>query len=202
MEDSSLKEYFSKVSESLKKIDLKSIDNVKKEFIECYNNDGTIYIMGNGGSGATASHVSGDYIKGVSYGLTKRFRVVSLNDNMAGILAIANDLRYDDIFTEQLRGGLKKNDIVLGISGSGNSQNVINALNYAREQNVKTIAFCGYKGGKIKDIADISVHIPIMDMEITEDIHIMIFHAIKQTIIKILKGENTSMGEAYNKRIY
>ena len=200
MNQLNLLSYFAKVAETLKKIDLKTIDNVIA-FLECYNNDGTIYIMGNGGSGATASHVCGDYIKGVSYGLPKRFRVISLNDNMAGILAIANDLTFHDIFTEQLKVGLKKNDIVLGISGSGNSQNVVNALTYAKQQNVKTIAFCGYKGGKIKDIADISVHIPVMDMEITEDIHLMVFHAIKQAIIKILKGENASMGETYDNRI-
>lgn len=201
MNDTGFKEYFDKVAETLKKIDVKTIDDVAAAFLECYNNDGTIYIMGNGGSGATASHVSGDYIKGVSYGLAKRFKVISLNDNMAGILAIANDMTYNDIFTEQLTGGLKKNDIVVGISGSGNSQNIVNALSYAKQQNIKTIAFCGFKGGKIKDIADISVHVPVMDMEITEDIHLIVFHSIKQAVMKILKGENSSMGETYDKRV-
>jgi D-sedoheptulose 7-phosphate isomerase len=201
MGTSEFKNYFSGVAETLSKMDMKSVEDVCSAFLDCYNNDGTIYIMGNGGSGATASHVSGDYIKGVSYGLKKRFRIISLNDNMPGILAIANDLTYNDIFTEQLKGGLKKNDLVIGISGSGNSQNVVNALTYAKQQNVRTIAFCGYKGGKIKEIAEMSVHVPVMDMEITEDIHMIVFHAVKQSIIKQLKGDDASMGETYDKRI-
>ena len=102
MSVSVFKNYFSGVAETLKKIDLNSIDNVCSVFLDCYNNDGTIYVMGNGGSGATASHVSGDYMKGVSYDLPKRFRVISLNDNLPGILAIANDLTYNDIFIEHL----------------------------------------------------------------------------------------------------
>lgn len=195
------KEYFEKVADIVGKLDNKTMEVLANVLIECYNKNGTVYIMGNGGSGGTASHVCGDYSKAISMGLPKRFKIISLNDNMPGIMAIANDMSYDDIFVEQLKGGLTKNDVIIGISGSGNSINVVKALEYAKIQNVKTVAFTGFKGGKIKEIANISINVPIMDMEITEDVHLIIFHSIKQLIIKLLKGDNTSMGKTYDERI-
>jgi D-sedoheptulose 7-phosphate isomerase len=140
-------------------------------------------------------------MKGISFGLDKRFKVICLNDNIPAITAISNDLTYDEVFYEQLKTYLRKDDIVIGISGSGNSSNVIKALNYAKELGSTIIAFTGYKGGKIKKIADIMVHSPINDMEITEDIHIIIFHAIKQLINRRIKGEKYSMGARYDKRV-
>ncbi|MBP7496401.1 MAG: SIS domain-containing protein [Bacteroidales bacterium] len=193
--------YFQKAAAVLQMIDTSSLIAVSELMIDCYKKDACIYIMGNGGSGATAMHVAGDYIKGVSFGLEKRFRFISLNDNLAAILAIANDLSYDDIFVEQIRGGLKENDIVIGISGSGNSANVVKALEYAKSLNVKTIAFSGFKGGLIKKLADLSVHIPVDDMEIAEDMHLLVFHAIKQYIISKLKPGISSMGNEYDKRV-
>jgi D-sedoheptulose 7-phosphate isomerase len=197
----SINNYFIKISETLKLIDLNSLEIAINMLLKAYENDAHVYIFGNGGSGATASHVSGDFIKGVSLGLKKKFKLISLNDNMPAMMAIANDISFDDIFIEQLRGRLNPNDIVIGISGSGNSINVVKALEYANSQNIKTIALCGYKGGKIKDLASHYIHIPVMDMEITEDIHMIVFHAIKQELITRLLGNNTiSMGEKYDKR--
>jgi len=194
-------DYFSRAIEAIKRLNINDIEAVVTAILKTYNNNGTLLIFGNGGSGATASHVAGDFIKGISYNLEKRFRILSLNDNMAGITAISNDLSYDDVFIEQLKNFLTPNDLVIGISGSGNSLNVVNALVYANEQNATTVAICGYKGGKIKQIADFSIHVAIEDMEITEDIHLMIFHAIKQALMKELKKNQTSMGEKYDKRI-
>jgi D-sedoheptulose 7-phosphate isomerase len=116
-------------------------------------------------------------------------------------MAISNDLTYDEIFIEQLKSFLHSGDIVIGISGSGNSTNVVKAMEYARSKGALTVAFCGFKGGKVKDIADLVIHAPVHDMEITEDIHIIIFHAIKQTLMKELKGNNYSMGETYDRRV-
>jgi D-sedoheptulose 7-phosphate isomerase len=193
--------YFRKVSETLDKIDINAVSKLIDRIYECYEKENTVYIFGNGGSAATASHVAGDFMKGISYGLEKRFRVVCLNDSIPSLTAISNDLTYDEVFYEQLKTFLRKDDIVIGISGSGNSVNVIKALNYARELGSTVVGFCGYNGGNLKELADILILAPVSDMEITEDIHIIIFHAIKQAINRKLKGDKYSMGYNYDKRV-
>jgi D-sedoheptulose 7-phosphate isomerase len=193
--------YFEKVSETLAKIDIRAISKFIDRIYECYDRGNTIYIFGNGGSAATASHVAGDFMKGISFGLEKRFKVLCLNDNIPSLTAISNDLTYDEVFYEQLKTFLKKDDVVIGISGSGNSANIIKAVNYARGLGATVVGFCGYKGGKLKELADILILAPVNDMEITEDIHIIIFHSIKQVLNRKLKGEKYSMGYNYDKRV-
>jgi D-sedoheptulose 7-phosphate isomerase len=201
MKNSEFHAYFKRVSDTLNNVDTASVTRLVKILLQTRENEKTVFIFGNGGSGATASHVTGDFLKGISYGLDKRFRVQCLNDNISGMMAISNDLTYEEIFIEQLKVFLQKDDIVIGISGSGNSANVVKALEYARLNGATTVAFCGYKGGKIKDIANLVIHAPVDDMEITEDIHIIIFHAIKQAMMKQLKGDDFSMGATYDARV-
>lgn len=123
-----------------------------------------------------------------------------LNDNTPAMMAIANDISYDDIFVEQLKNFLRKDDVVIGISGSGNSINVLKAIEYANATGAKTVAICGYKGGKIKDIASLAVHAEINDMEISEDIHnLVITHCVKRILTN--KLNNTNVGEVYAKRV-
>ena len=193
--------YFTRLKETIDKLDLNAIGQIVDILLDCRENGQTMYIFGNGGSAANASHIAGDFLKGISYGMDKRFRAHSLADNMAGITAITNDLAYEDVFYEQLRTFMSPGDVVIGISGSGNSPNVIKAIKWANENGGTTIAFVGYKGGLLKNTAHYVVHVPIEDMEITEDMHTMIFHAIKQEINRRIKGDNYSMGEAYDKRI-
>lgn len=161
----------------------------------------TIYIFGNGGSAASATHAAGDFVKGASFGLEKRFRVISLVDNLPALMAIANDVSYDDIFVEQLKNFIQPGDLVIGISGSGNSANVVKAMEFAKSKGVQTVAFCGFKGGKIKAIADISVHSVALDMEVAEDIHMMVFNVIKKEVMRRLHSDNTSMGSTYDARV-
>jgi D-sedoheptulose 7-phosphate isomerase len=201
MKNSDYTAYFDKVASTLKKIDQDVLNNLVKVIMDCRDRGNTIYIFGNGGSAATASHVAGDFMKGISYQLEKRFRVICLSDNIPGTSAISNDLTYDEVFIEPLKSYMDKDDVVIGISGSGNSVNVIRAMEYARESGALTVAMVGYKGGKIKDIADIVVHVPVDDMEVAEDIHLIIFHAIKQNIIHRLKGNHYTMGFNYDQRI-
>jgi D-sedoheptulose 7-phosphate isomerase len=201
MKNSDYNTYFDKVAETLKKLDQSILDNLVKVILDCRDRGNTIYIFGNGGSAATASHVAGDFLKGISYQLEKRFKVICLSDNIPGTSAISNDLTYDEVFIEPLKSYLNKNDVVIGISGSGNSVNVIKALQYAGTSGAITIAMVGFKGGKMKDIADLVVHVPVDDMEVAEDIHLIIFHAIKQNIIRQLKGENYTMGFNYDQRV-
>ena len=193
--------YFRKLKETLDTFDTGSIDPVVDILLDCRDRQGTMYIFGNGGSAANASHIAGDFLKGISYGMEKRFRTHCLNDNIAGTTAITNDLSYDEIFLEQLKTYLSPGDVVIGISGSGNSENVVKAVRWAREQGARTIALVGYNGGRLRDVAEIVLHVPVKDMEITEDIHTIIFHAIKQEINRRIKGEDYSMGGAYDKRI-
>ena len=201
MKNSEFTNYFSRLSDTLNKLDIQVIEQFVEALLNARDNESTIFIFGNGGSAATASHVTGDFLKGISFQLDRRFRVMCLNDNTSGITAISNDLGYEEIFVEQLRAFLKKDDLVIGISGSGNSLNVVKAMEYAGKQGAKTVAMCGYKGGRIKELADLVIHVPVQDMEITEDIHIIIFHAIKQVLNKKLKGDNYSMGSNYDLRV-
>jgi D-sedoheptulose 7-phosphate isomerase len=193
--------YFHKLKETLDKIELKPVEQVVEILLKCREDQGTMYIFGNGGSAANASHIAGDFLKGISFGMKKRFKTHCLNDNIAGITAITNDLSYDEVFIEQLKTYLTPGDVVIGISGSGNSENVVKAIQWARDNGAVTIALVGYKGGRLAKVAEVVMHAPVDDMEITEDIHTILFHSIKQEINRRIKGENYSMGAAYDDRI-
>ncbi len=184
--------YFDRVKDTLERLDRESMAEFVKLLLATYNDGGTIFIFGNGGSGANASHFCGDFVKGVSYGLEKRFKVICLNDNYPALLAIANDISYDDVFVEQLKNFVEKDDLVIGISGSGNSENIVRALEYANTIGAKTVALCGFSGGKIKELAALSVHADIDDMEVSEDVHLIIAHCVKRIISKKLSGKGSS----------
>jgi len=175
---SEIKGYLNRLKVTIDMMDLDEINAVINVIKLAYDNNKTIYIFGNGGSGSTASHIVCDINKGVSYGKTKRFKMICLNDNIATVLAYANDVSYDDIFIEQLKNYLLSGDVVIGISGSGNSMNVIKAIDYANENGGITIGFCGYDGGKLKNNAKYSIHAKIDDMQISEDIHLIMGHII------------------------
>lgn len=159
-----------------------------------------VFTFGNGGSGATASHAAGDFIKGASFGLEKRFRMICLNDNIPSMMAIANDTNWSEVFVESLKNYLNPGDVVIGISGSGNSENVIKAMQYAKDHQGKTIAMCGFKGGKIAEMADVVIHAQIHDMEVVEDVHMAVFNIVKKHMMAELHS-NQSMGSTYDARI-
>lgn len=186
--DQEIDVFFAKVVQTLEKIDRTSLQQFVGLLIEAYRRDNTIFIFGNGGSANTASHFCGDFLKGVSANMEKKFKIICLNDNISALMAIANDISYEDIFSEQLKNFLRKDDLVIGISCSGNSGNVVKALEYANTLGAVTVALCGFNGGKIKQIANFVVHAEIDDMEVSEDIHLIIAHFAKQTIIKMLQS--------------
>ena len=164
-----------KTIESLNREELLSVVNA---FLDVYEKEGTIYVLGNGGSASTASHMANDYNKGLNEFLDKKFRFVCLNDNVATLMSIANDISYEEVFRMQLRGKLEEKDLVVGISGSGNSMNVINAISYAKEMGVKTVGLCGYEGGKLKALSDVVLHVKLNNMQIVEDIHLIFNHLL------------------------
>jgi D-sedoheptulose 7-phosphate isomerase len=148
--------------------------------------------MGNGGSASTASHFACDLNKGVSLNLANRFRVIPLTDNLPTIMAYANDLSYEEIFIEQLKNFLAPGDLVIGISGSGNSVNVTRAVEYAVSQGNTTIGITGYDGGRLKKIADYSFNAGINDMQISEDLHMITAHILMRLLCeKLSTPENT-----------
>jgi D-sedoheptulose 7-phosphate isomerase len=194
-------QYIDLVKTTLDNLDPNALEALVEAFHKTYEVGGTIYTMGNGGSGASASHAAGDFLKGASYGLDKRFRMICLNDNLPSMMAIANDIGWDDIFVEPLKNFLKPEDLVIGISGSGNSANVVKALEFANSMGATTVAMSGFKGGKIAELATLNVHAPVMDMEVTEDVHMVIFNIVKKQMMDRLMGDNPSMGGTYDQRI-
>ena len=180
-----IKEYLEKEVEILSILDLNSINETLNEIVAAYEREKNIYIFGNGGSASTASHFTNDFNKGISEYTKKKFRFVCLNDNIPTILAIANDIGYDSIFEFQLQGKLDKDDLVIGISGSGNSNNIVNAFKYAKEVGTKTIGITGYEGGKVKQIVDVSLNVPICNMQITEDIHMIFDHLMMSVLFQV-----------------
>ena len=157
---------------------------------QALQNGKKVLFCGNGGSAATASHFQNDFNKGVSEYIDVPFRFHCLNDNVATMLAIANDIGYEEVFRFQLRGNLEPNDVLVAISGSGNSKNVLNAVEYTKSQGCKVIGITGYTGGKLKELCDISLHAPVMSMQVTEDIHMIFDHLMMSMFYKYLCGKD------------
>ena len=137
-----------------------------------------IYAIGNGGSASTASHFVNDMGKGASLGREKRFKVIPLTDNVEWMTALSNDLSYEDVYVEQLMNFAEKDDVLLAISGSGNSENVIRAVRYAHETGCHTIGFTGYDGGKLKGLVERCIVIDSDHMGRIEDMHVILQHII------------------------
>jgi D-sedoheptulose 7-phosphate isomerase len=178
--------YFNRVKEVLDAIDLDTIEDVVEILLKAYQNENQVFVMGNGGSGSTASHFACDINKGVSQPLLRRFKVISLNDNMPLIMAYANDLSYEEVFVEQIKNYLGPDDVVIGISGSGNSRNVLKAIEYANKNKAVTIGLSGFDGGQLAKVSQVNLNAAVSDMQQAEDIHLIITHLIMQVLQKRL----------------
>lgn len=179
-----IREYLSCEIEVLQKLDVGEIDRAIHLLEETRERGGTVYIFGNGGSSATASHFQNDFNKGISEHTEKKYDFRCLNDNMATVMAVANDIAFEEVFRFQLKGHLESGDIVMAISGSGNSKNVVNAVEYARAQDIKIIGLTGYDGGRLKELSDISLHVPVSSMQVTEDIHMVFDHLMMAVLYR------------------
>jgi D-sedoheptulose 7-phosphate isomerase len=182
--------YYDREKAAIDRLDRKELNAAMNALLEAYERGATIYVFGNGGSSATASHMVCDFDKGTCYDLPKKFHFVCLNDNIPVMMAIANDDSFENVFVYQLEDRLKKNDLVLAISGSGNSHNVIKAIDYAKKVGCKIIGMTGYDGGKLAKAADYQLHVPADDMQITEDLHMGFDHMIMQIFWKYLAAKN------------
>jgi len=181
-----ISEYYERLKSTIDRISRDEVDLFLKVLIEALEGGKTIFTMGNGGSAATASHFAVDFNKGLSYGKARRFRFICLSDNIPTITAYANDISYDDVFVEQLRNLLEPGDLVIALSGSGNSRNVIKAVDYANRSGAITVSLTGFDGGELKRIARYGVHVPLADMQVVEDLHMVLDHLAYAVLEKLL----------------
>lgn len=179
-----INEYLDTSRSLLGTIDVKNIDSAIRFLLDAYRSDSTVYILGNGGSATTAEHLACDFNKGLSFGLERRFNMVCLCDNIATVMAYANDCGYENVFVNQLQGRLKEGDVLICISGSGDSKNVIKAAEFAKERKNTVITMTGHSGGRLREISDCPIHVMINDQQKIEDSHLIIGHLIAQIIGK------------------
>lgn len=182
--DKDIENYSIRLQSAIQALDKNQINTFMNALLEAYEAGNNIFIFGNGGSSATASHYVVDFNKGVLMHLDKKFKFICLNDNVPSLMAIANDCGFENVFSMQLEGRLQKGDIIIAISGSGNSKNVIKAVEYAKSQGNKVLSLTGYSGGKLLQLSDVPIHANINDMQIAEDIHMMLCHMISSTIAR------------------
>ncbi len=192
---SAIKEYYEREVRVINNLNLDEINEAMNAIYETYKNQGTIYICGNGGSASTASHFQNDFNKGISEYVDNKFRFYCLNDNVATLMAIANDIGYEEVFRFQITNKITDKDLFIGISGSGNSKNVLNAAEYAKEKGAKVVGITGYTGGKLKNLADYKMHVDECDMQIDEDVHMTFDHMMMKIFYNLLvcdklTGEN------------
>lgn len=192
-------DYLNKVKESLDALDLGKVQKIAEVLFEAYKNDKQIFIIGNGGSASNASHFAGDLRKGTLKNIYDenegRFRAISLTDNTTIITALGNDLSYENIFSQQLNNLLNKDDVVIGISGSGNSANVINAIQYAKKCGAKTVGLLGFKtGGKLHELVDYEITVQENHYGRIEDVHLLLAHLITSILFE-LKNNKLEHGE-------
>ena len=184
--------YLGDFQKLLAQVDRKQVQTMVDLVTEAYVKEKTVFIIGNGGSGANASHLCEDLGKGTLHDFEKqrRLKVMSLTDNTPYILAWGNDTAYDRIFVEQLKNFVEKGAVLIAISGSGNSPNVISAIEYANSHGMKTLGVTGYDGGKLKKIAHHNVHVPSWNMGMVESVHSTLFHYLLDTLYHRFKALN------------
>lgn len=173
-----IERYCHTVSELLQQLPMADLTRIEEMLGACYRRGGTIFVAGNGGSAATASHFACDLVKGTRNDPSPRFRVIALTDNVPLMTAWANDSSYDDIFAEQLSALVRRGDVLVLISASGNSPNILEAASAAERAGAVIVALTGAGGGKVAELAKVTVRVPAETMEQVEDGHSVITHAL------------------------
>jgi len=179
-----VEDYYLKFAEVIRDFDKTTMHEVFNVFTRVSEAGGTLWVAGNGGSAAISDHTVCDVTKGTHAGGMPPFKSVSLASNGPMLTALANDISYEEVFSKQLEFYLKPEDAVLLVSSSGNSPNVVKACEYANSRGVPTIAFTGFSGGKLKELAQVSVWIPVDNYGMAEDLHQSLIHVITQYISK------------------
>src|ERR1051325_6968005 len=170
--------YKTDLLKTIEAIDLAKVDQAIECFKEARDGGRRIFVCGNGGSASTASHFACDIVKGASFNRPTRFRIMALTDQLPTLTAYSNDVSYDAVFVEQLRNFAEPGDLFMGISGSGNSPNVLRAMEYANSVGCRTIALTGRDGGKLGPLAQLNIQVAVPHMGRIEDAHMIVCHMI------------------------
>jgi D-sedoheptulose 7-phosphate isomerase len=176
---------------AVNRIDLDKVEKATAWLREARDTDHHIFTCGNGGSASTASHFVCDIVKGASYQREKRFRILALTDSLATLTAYSNDVNYEAVFVEQLKNFAQSGDVLIAISGSGNSPNVLRAVEYARSVGCKTIGLTGRDGGKLGQAAELNIQVPVQHMGRIEDAHLIVCHMMAYELMEGADNKTT-----------
>ncbi|RKU38927.1 hypothetical protein C6496_05350 [Candidatus Poribacteria bacterium] len=185
-----IQNYISHLQDVLARLTLVDVRCSIDAIMEAYHAEKQIFVIGNGGSASTASHIACDLGKGTSVPGKPRFRVMSLTDNVATMTAWSNDVSYEDVFVEQLKNLVNPEDVVIGISASGNSENVLRAMRHAKDIGCKTIGWSGFGGGKLASICDVNVIVDSDRYGPVEDVHLILNHVLHAWIQEEFASDN------------
>ena len=188
----SVDEYFLQMQNVLADVSREAILTTVSRLYQAWEQRKQVFVLGNGGSASTASHVANDLSKATIVPGAARMKVISLTDNMALISAWANDTSYDAIFKEQLENLMEAGDTVIAISASGNSPNVLRAMEFARQNGAFTIAWTGLSGGQLKDGTDLCVHAPTEDVGMIESVHLVIDHLVTRQLWQRIQARSAN----------
>jgi D-sedoheptulose 7-phosphate isomerase len=171
-------EYVARLQAAVGELSHERMAELGETLFRAYRNNKQVFLLGNGGSSSTASHMAADLAKNTIGPNMKRFRIVSLNDNAAIMTALANDLGYENVFSEQLTNLVQAGDVLIVVSASGNSPNVLKAMRYARSRSAEVIGLLGFDGGTAAELADIALIVPSDHYGVVEDVHLIINHIL------------------------
>lgn len=173
-----IRSYLAEVSGLIASLPVERLDGMVQRLMNAYDEGRQLFLLGNGGSAATASHLLADFQKCIYMAGGKTFRALAVTDSIPLITAWANDTHYDNVFAEQLRPWVQRGDLVIAFSGSGNSANVLRAVQVAREMGAWVLGLSGYQGGKLKELVDECIVVPCDNMQRIEDCHLVIGHLL------------------------
>lgn len=171
-------EYADKLSHVLASSDWSNVDQLGKDILECWVKRKQVFFCGNGGSAGNAIHLANDFLYGIAEKTGAGLKVQALSANQAVMTCLGNDVGYDAIYSEQLAVLAEPGDLLIVLSGSGNSRNIVRVLEQANSMGIKSYAILGYTGGQCKSLADVSIHFPIEDMQIAEDMQLVVGHML------------------------
>lgn len=185
-----IREYLDRLISTLEGLPMDAVETLSEMLYRAYSDGKQVFILGNGGSASTASHMAADLGKNTIGPNMRRFRIMSLNDNIPLLTALSNDLGYENVFAEQLQNLIQPGDVLIAISGSGKSPNVLRAMEYARSQSAEVAALLGFDGGAASELADVTVLVDSSDYGVVEDAHLIINHILVEYFRERLAAEH------------
>jgi D-sedoheptulose 7-phosphate isomerase len=177
-------EYLARATTAFQRIPFAQVEKLAHELLDCWRTGRQVFLLGNGGSAANAVHLANDFIYGISKKLGSGLRVNALSANASVVTCIGNDVGYEAIFEYQLAVLARPGDVVIALSGSGNSENVVRALAYARSAGLRSYGILGFDGGRSLPLVDCAIHVPVSDMQISEDIQVLVGHMLVQWLFE------------------